>query len=372
MAPHRDPVRDAELLAERATLGALLTQPSALGEVSQWLRASDFTDPWHADLYTVLRDLHSAREPISPTRTAAGLTDRLGPRRANLPALADLLHVPPARPNAARYAQMVTETGLRHEVSGQGVLLRAAALRATLTGTGQPMTAGCNLVDATLATVARRWATATNTPAPADTTSTPLRAATRSTEVRLGADKLLRLHPLPDPCEAHDHEVALIAALIAHPDAIDDVARWLPPRRVSDPAWRTVYNTAVDLAELGEPVDAVTVSWALRRPAHHDAPVPPLPDLLGAVEAAQFTAPGLAARAVAGDQLRRLADGAANQLASAAGNPGVLVIDLVDTGHLLTGALRRVATALPATVSTQPGHLADVRELRASHGPVAG
>lgn len=363
---------DVTRLAERATLGALLTDPDRIADVTRWLRAGDFTHAWHSAIYTALREQHAARVQITVQGVAAALTGRLGVRRADLPELAGLVNAAPHQPDPVRYARMVTESGLRREVTGQGVLLRAAALHTALTGEAHPLTGGCDLVDATLDSVARRWSAARGGPVLADTTPIPLRAAARSTEVRLGADKLLRQHPPRDPHSERDHEIALVGALVAHPDQIPTVARWLPPTRITDPAWRTVYAAAVELTERAEAVDEVTVAWAVRAPAHHGSPVPDLTDLTHTVTAARFTPPGTAARTVAGDQLRRLADVGTDQLHKAAANPGVLLTDLIDTTRLLTASLRHVATALPTLASTATTSPAPVRELRPTRGPVAG
>ena len=363
---------DATQLAERASLGALLTDPDRIGDVTQWLRAGDFTHPWHSAIYTALREQHAARAQITVQGVAAALTGRLGVRRADLPELAGLVNAAPHQPDPVGYSRMVAESGLRREVTGQGVLLRAAALHTALSGDAHPVTGGCDLVEAALDSVARRWSAARGGPVLADTTPIPLRAAARSSEVRLGADKLLRHHPPRDPRTEREHEIALVGALVAHPDQIPAVARWLPPTRITDPAWRTVYAAAIDLTEHREAVDEVTVAWAVRAPSHHGSPVPDLSDLTDTVAAARFIPPGAAARTVAGDQLRRLADVGTDQLHRAAANPGVLLTDLIGTARLLTASLRHVATALPVLAATATTSPTPVRELRPMRGPVAG
>ncbi|MCB2178190.1 MAG: hypothetical protein KQH57_20470 [Actinomycetales bacterium] len=364
---------DATVLAERALLGSLIDSPRDTYEVCSWLRASDFTDPWHGAVYTVVREQAVAHATITPESVATGLSERLGPRRANPAGLVDLLHARPDNPDPIGYGQMVTETGLRREIAGQGVLLRAGALHAALTHTGRPATAACDLVDAAASSAERRWHQAlTGDARPEPPYPAPLRAAARSTEVRLGADKLLALHQSRDPATEHDHEIALIGALIAHPDQIPTVAAWLPPTRITEPAWRTVYACALDLLEREQFVDEVSVAWATRGPAHHGAPVPDVTALTGAVSAARFMPAGTAARLVAGDQLRRLADIGADQLHTAAANPGVQVADLIDTTRLLTTSLRHVATALAPPPGTTTQGPAQVRQLHSTRGPVAG
>ena len=113
-----------------------------------------------------------------------------------------------------------------------------------------------------------------------------------------------------------------------------------------------MYGTLLELAELEQHVDIVTVAWSTRTNAHHSEEVPALSELRAAVDDGWCRQLGPAIQAVAGDQVRHLADTGAAQLVAGATNPGVRVPDLVDTGHLLTSALRRTASAMPL----QPAH----------------
>jgi hypothetical protein len=363
---------DAVQLAEQATLGGLILAPHHLDTVRRWLRPADFTDPWHARVYGTLCERHSAGEAITPVTVGTDLQDQLGRQHDSAVRVHDLLQATPAKPVPADYARMVLETGLRREIADVGVLLRAGALQSTLSGESVPMAATCALVDASLSSTGARWARATGAPAE-DDAPIPLRAALRSPDLRLGADKLLRLHPHRDPAQEPANEAALVGCLIAHPEAIPDVARWLRPNRLVTPSWRGVYAATVELSELGHPVDAVTVAWATRRLSHHDQPSPDLRVLLEAVDGGRFAVPDHAARLVAADQMQRIAENGSQQLLAGSQNPGVLVPDLVDTGRLVTAALRQAAAVLPERrggPSAPP--LAVVRSLEAARGPVAG
>ena len=173
------------------------------------------------------------------------------------------------------------------------------------------------------------------------------RAATRAWEAREGAARYLAANSTRDVQAEGRHVIELIGALIAHPESIGAVSAWLPASRIPDPGWRFIYGTTIELAELGRPVDLVTVAWAAHQHAHHGPTLPGLDELRDAVDAGWYTGPHVAARAVAIDQARSLADTGASQLHQAAMNPGVLLEDLVDTGHLITAALRRTAAVLP-------------------------
>ena len=143
-------------LAEAATLGSLLLDPAQLEQLARWLRSADFADPWHAEVYTVMRERLAAREHVDPEGIGCQLLERVGPRRADLPRIAGLLHAIPVPPRPLRYAAMVLESSLRREVAGQGVLLRAAALSAALAQESRPVFAVTAMVEGTLATGEQR------------------------------------------------------------------------------------------------------------------------------------------------------------------------------------------------------------------------
>lgn len=363
---------EAVHLAEQATLGALLLAPQHVRAVQGWLRPADFADPWNAEVYNLIREHHTAGRPLDAATMGPQLIDRLGAQHAAVVQVHDLLEATPPRPDPVTYGRMVLDAALRREIAGQGVLLQAGTLQAALSGESVPMTATCALVDAGLTAAGNRWALATGEPVTGLETPVPLRAALRNLDLRLGADKLLRTHPRRDPVAERAHEMALVAGLIAHPDAIADVAVWLSPRRLVTPGWRTVYAATVELAELGRRVDLVTVTWATQRLSHHDQPSPSVRDLRVAVDGARFEVPHHAATRVAIDQLRRIADNGAHQLTTGADNPGLLITDLVDTGHLITGALRQTAAALPERHdASATAQLGIVRSLEAARGQVA-
>jgi len=339
---------EIEELAEQATLSALLRDSMSLEAIRGWLRPGDFAAPWHREVFTTILERHVAGLPVDVITVAEALRARVGALQARRPDLTTLPSIAPTRPVVDEYARMVLDFALRREIDGLGVLLRAGAVQAGVDGRSVPLTQTCNVVDAGLESAARRWATATGTRH--DETVVPLstRAAAHSWEARESAARYLDANPPRNPEVERRHVVELVGALITHPEAIDDVSAWLPVSRIPDPGWRFIYGTTVELAELGKPVDLVTVAWATYQHSHHGPSLPGLNELRMAVDAAWCVSPHVAARVVAIDQARLLADTGAKQLHDAALNPGVLVEDLVDTGHLITTALRRIATVLPA------------------------
>lgn len=357
---------DTVMLAEQATLGALMLDPAGIDRVRGWTRPTDFADWWHGQVFTALLERQAAGETVNVEAMAPVMVDRLGERSGGRLRLVDLISVVPARPDPAVYARLVVQAGSRREVAGQGVLLRAGALQSALSESAGPVSSACLIVDATFDGLAARWAAATGrAPSPP---SIPLQPLVRPLEVRAGADKYLRARPARDQTAESDHVVALIGSLLAHPDAIPSVAAWLRPSQVPDPGWRAVYAAATDLSARGEHVDVVTVAWATRSLAEHSTPAPSARQLREAADAGWLDHPGHAARIVAGEQLCALADRAAIHLSRAADNPALEVDEIVDTGYVLTNALRHSANGLP-----HPGVLnQSVEHPRATRGPVAG
>lgn len=338
---------DVERLAEQSLLRGLMNEPRAIAAVRGWLRPADFADTWHRAVYTSAVERHIAGQPVDPEHMADALTERLGARLADGARLAQLITATPYTPNTLAYARMVLDAGLRREVVGLGVLLQAAAVQSALDHTSVPLTTTCRLVDAGLDAAASRWADATGAPQQTNVVPLALRAAFRNGEAQEGAARYLAAHPAQDAVGERQHVIDLVAALIAHPDAIADVSSWLPITAIADPGWRLVYGTTIELAELGQPVDLVTVAWTARQHAQHGPELPSLDELRQAVDSGWYTFPAVAAGVVAADQARHLADTGAHQLHQAAANPGVQIGDLVDTGHTITDALRRTAAALP-------------------------
>ncbi|MDO8119694.1 DnaB-like helicase N-terminal domain-containing protein [Isoptericola sp. b490] len=354
-------------LAERAALGSLLLEPENLDHVRAWLRPDDFADWWRAQAYTALLERRIAGEPIGVEHLAQDLVDRLGERSGDRLRVVDLLHDAPGIPATLTYARMVAEAGLRREVAGQGVLLRAGALQSAMADSAGPLASACLLVDSTLESIARRWADATGRPRTPSPGPTMLRPPVKPLELRAGADKFLADRPPRDPVAEREHAVTLIGSLIAHPEAIEAVADWLRPSQIADPGWRAVYGVASDLAARGEPIDPVTVAWRVAPLRTREVPVPSVEDLVRTADDGWFDHPVHAARIVAGEQARALADRISTHLEDAAADPTVELAEILDTAGAFTNALRHVSVGLahdtaPAVI--EPPDL--------NRGPVAG
>ena len=364
----------AQRLAETATLGSLLFDSDQFEQVARWLRSGDFADPWHAEVYVAMREHLAAGKRVEPEGVGRQLLERVGPRRADLPRIAGLLHATPVRPRPLGYAAMVLESSLRREVACQGVMLRAAALSAALAQESRPVIAVTAMVEGTLVAGEQRWQLASgDTPTAVASTCPSLRPVLRNTDGALGADRLLAAHPEMDQREVCAHEQRLIAALICHPARVPAVARWLRPDAMVDRSWCSAYSALVDLVERGEPADVVTVAWEIQRASRKLGAGPDTDTLVRAVDAAVADDPGYLGRLVASDLVRRTADSAASALATAATNPGVDIRDLFDTGRLLAGSVRLAAAGLPDSAGDSvPGrHLQPVRSELVSASPAA-
>lgn len=370
----------ATYLAEQATLGGLLLDPSAADPILGWLRTEDFEHPWHREVFAAIRERHAARTPLDPPGIGRDLVDRLGGRKAEPARLHDLLLATPIHPDVPRYAVMVLETSLRRVVTHQGVLLQAAALASALSQERDPIAVATMFVDEALRDAESRWATAHDGHGSNPRPDTAQWSTRRGLEAALGSDRLLRAHPGLDPTQAKANEATLVAALVAQPRHIAGIATWLRVDTLTDPVWRPVYAALVQLSDLGEHVDVVTVAWEVHRAAARRGRGPGVTDLRDAVDLSVGD-PARLARTVAGDQLRRTADRGAQALRTAANSAGVDVLDVVQTGHLITAALRETAVVLPQADRDDLDEPAAITarsvsrarpELGQSLGPVAG
>ena len=334
-------------LAEQAALGALMLDPPLATQVTTWMRADDFQHPWHAEVYTVIRELTAARTPCVPRLVAPALTDRVGSTQADLPRIVDLLQAAGSASAGRHYAAMVLDGSLRRQTAGYGVLLKGAALTSSATGSAAAVFAVCAQVDAAVDAGAHRWALATTADHPAtiaaarDDTEQLRPVAPVATSV--GADRMLTRHPLPAPDEVADHEAQLITALIGQPSHLEQVADWLDPHQVTSATWRPVYEALLSLHATGTPIDAVTVAWQTHRTAATHGPGPATRDLRDAVTHATALDVPHVARLVAGDHLRLTADTAARALLVDTANPGLTITDLLGTARLITQTLRAAA-----------------------------
>ena len=208
-------IDDVVRLAEQATLGGLLLDPTHLDQVDTWVRGQDFTDPWQRMVWVALREARAEGRTLDAEGLAADLLGRHGARIANIVRIHDLLASVPRDPDPRPHARVVVEFGVRREIAGQGVLMEAAALSAAQRLEARPMHASMRVIGAAFLIAGERWAQANGETIDhlSDQLPTQLKASAASLELRRTADKVLTQAPAPDAGEVLANEARHLARL---------------------------------------------------------------------------------------------------------------------------------------------------------------
>jgi len=209
-------------LAERATLGTLLIDPSQIAVVQGFLRPADFLDAWHRNIYTAILTRHVAQQPVTAQGVHADLVAAGHPdERTRAVRLVSLVEMAPPHARATRYAAMVLEASLRRQVRDLGLLLRAGAVVATVDTTGPDAAASpFTEIDAQLRDAQERWDAATNgtfdTP-PAPSVAELNAADAHRLEVTMSAARLIDAVPAPTSEQLRNAELDVLACVLADP-----------------------------------------------------------------------------------------------------------------------------------------------------------
>ena len=171
-----------------------------------------------------------------------------------------------------------------------------------------------------------------------------------------GSSRWSRTGPRATRSNAHRPRSArtangLVAALATRPDRLDTIATWLRPEDVGRPA-RAVYEALLALRQDRTPIDPVTVVWEIHRASRARGAGPDPADLLRQIEGAQLLDIDQLTGTVAQDIVRRTASTAAQNLRTAAANPGVTVPDVLDAATWAAEAVTRIVSdthAAPAS-----------------------
>lgn len=113
LGPHerefeRTPPHD--VAAEQSVIGGMLISPTAIAEVIEVIRATDFYRPAHQILYDTILDLYGRGEPADAVTIVAELTKRGDINRVGgAPYLHTLMATVPTAANAGYYAKIVRE-----------------------------------------------------------------------------------------------------------------------------------------------------------------------------------------------------------------------------------------------------------------------
>ena len=362
-----EPAMNPTALAERATLGTLLVDPAQIVAVQGFLRPADFLHVWHRNIYAAMLTRQIAKDPITPTDIHADLIAAGHPeenRRAVR--LVELMEVPPARPKAARYAAMVLEASLRRQVRDLGLLLQAGAVLAAAEHSGRDVAhAGpFREIEAQLRDAHQRWNAAAaggavDTPITPDVKQLDIAAAHR-TNVALRAARLVDAATPPRAGQVLRAELNVLAAVLAVPSKLAAVRMRITGSLFTEATHLATYAAICDLAELGEPIDAITVCWQAQREQTLRGKGLDADALLQLTIDPPAGDPGYHAGVMADLATRTIADRCAQQLAVAAQHPGITVADLLDTaGHHVAAVRRAIAGPHPPRPGSwsRPRHL---------------
>lgn len=107
--------------AERTVLGALLLDPEAIVKVSDFLKAEDFYDPTHRQIFQAIAQLYSNHEPIDFITVSSRLADNKSVQDVGGSAfLADLASSVPTSSHVYQYGQIVKAKALHRNIIEAG------------------------------------------------------------------------------------------------------------------------------------------------------------------------------------------------------------------------------------------------------------
>ena len=347
---------DVTLLAERAMLGALLVDQAPFRELDAWVRGTDFTEPWHRQVWISMREAHLAGAPTDAVSLGMHMLQRYGPRIADLPRLHMLLHDAPQDPDPRPHARIVVDAGVRCDVDGQCILLRATALEASMSHEGRPLRSALRIAGAAVLIACERWADANGEVTDHLTAQIParLRAGADDRELRRAAGKFIADYPGIDPVRVADNEQRLVACLASHPTAISPTVAWMRPDQLTNRPWAAVYAGMAQLAAAGHSIDRSSIALATAQIGRATGAAPDVDALTDGIEAERASVPGHLRQVVAGDHLRLTAAQGTAALHDGATSFDVPVVDLLETATALLHRMQHLSTALPDQIDVGP------------------
>jgi replicative DNA helicase len=307
---------DAAMHAERALLGAMLTDLRARRGILRIISPEDFCRPWHGQVFAAMQRISARDGACGPLEVYAELQrDPDLPRSVSHDAvpLADLLHLTPGSSHAPAYAGIVIGAAIR-----RGLVVGGGQLRQAAEASGEPV--DDRALEAARYVVARvrrgagaarrRWErlpvlVRRELPASARDSGQNAEAAWRAGRIRdelarirqdlwaddkaLVAERLAAIasqlagdaaksadrpggEPEPAAVTGRPEGAAAVAAglaavrdLIADPDYVSSLAGWLQPGHFAEPGHGVLFGVIADLSREQMPVDPVTVSWEAAR-----------------------------------------------------------------------------------------------------------
>jgi DnaB-like helicase N terminal domain len=218
---------DPSMTPEEAYVGALLAQPQMIQQVPA-LDPRDFTQPdmqfiCQAILDTARHaDAQIWRDPALFTSQVAEAVQDASVSEARLTILADMADTFWLGPLLDSNARVITEAAILRDLTSHAHRLSAEPGSREL---------GSLLLQATAA-------------------------------ARTVAEAARQLPPQQTPDQAQ-HEIAVLASLLAYPVEASEVTRWLPPEAFTPGIRRDIYQAITDIAQAGDPLDTGSVMHML-------------------------------------------------------------------------------------------------------------
>jgi replicative DNA helicase len=355
-------------LAERALIGALLTDPGRVRDVRDWLRPSDVNHPQARVIYQTLTDLHrqgrtvgirelpvviAARDGDHPPITALDLHRYV----QATPAASQQLGVQNMSSNHVFYARRVLEAAARHIVAVAGSRIQEAvehaqtsphlgpgAIAAALAQTQERLQVlGQRLRHSRGASGALITAALGGTPAPA-----------RSLGPQEGDPAGIALDLPTTPLTTRvviEAEREVLTGCLTNPVLREQLLGWLTPGDFSRPEHAATWAAVGALTKAGTPLDYVTLAWECQR--HHPSYDSPglRADQLTTMAHHPPTTPDAAVRTVAHASLLRhthLAQQHIQTLAQSQTDALALVSGATQAYHDVQDHARRLAGTTPA------------------------
>lgn len=126
----RIPPQDLE--AEKSLLGALLLSDAAFPNILEQLKASDFYDPRHVDIFKGMTDLYTQHRPIDLMTLTSELNNQKTLKRiGGAPYLTELTNFVPTASHVEAYADLVAGAALRRRLIKAGTDIATEAYDGT-------------------------------------------------------------------------------------------------------------------------------------------------------------------------------------------------------------------------------------------------
>jgi replicative DNA helicase len=247
--------------AERALLGAILSDPAGQQRVLGLLARDDFYRPWHGQVLAAMQRLTARQIPPGPLEVYAELRqDPDLPRSVSHDAvpIADLLHAVPRSAHTSAYAGIVIGSAIRRRLALAGGRLHQAGQTTPEPIDDHALHTARWIVSREHRDLRACWHRWANLPEPI-TRELP---ATPQDSQPDHHDKPTPGQPDPAAVQAG---LTALRDLITRPDVTTAALSQLRPDHFAHPDHRIIYQSITELHQAAMPVDPVTVTWQATR-----------------------------------------------------------------------------------------------------------